>query len=271
MLVPQVSAYELTSSANAIDKPSSAELATGSLPKYLYPTEGSSGKIDFLSESGSKILNYVRVQTPFVVTPMNVNTYYVNGNNETVHGSAAANGYRWSFREPGKININSITHPAVWAALLGAKTETEANSIAGLTSNLYTDYWGKIFTENQGTRPRTFGASNANYIAANYPIFKMNQSTKECQSASNNVYFQTQLMQRLSNLTTTRSNVFAVWVTVGFFEYQNGSISKEYGLDNGSRQRYRAFYMIDRTRPVGYSPGLRMNAEKTIILRRYLP
>lgn len=270
MLVPQVSAYELTSSANAIDKPSSAELSSTSLPKYLHPE---SGCIDFLSEtsSASKIFDYVRVQTPFVVTPMNVNTFVVNDNNESVHASAAPNGYRWSFREPGKININSISHPAVWAALLGAKTENEVNNIAGLTANMYTDYWGKIFTESHGTRPRTFGASNANYIAANYPIFKMNCTTKESQSAAYNVYFQTQLMQRLSNLTTTRSNVFAVWITVGFFESNGTTVGKEYGLDTGSRQRYRAFYLIDRTRPVGYSPGMRMNADKTIILRRYLP
>lgn len=271
LLVPQVSAYELTSSANAIDKPVSAELTAANLPKYLHPESGS---IDFLSEtsSASKILNFVRVQTPFVVTPMNVNTYYVNGTNQSVSTNVAPDGYRWTFREPGKININSITHPAVWEALLGAKSEDELNTIAGLPSTtMYNDYWGKIFTENQGTRPRTFGASNANYIAANYQIFRMNQATKESQSAAYSVYFQTQLMQRLSNLTTTRSNVFAVWVTVGFFEYQNGSIGKEYGLDNGSRQRYRAFYLIDRTRPVGYSPGMRMNADKTIILRRYLP
>ena len=270
MLVPQVSAYELTSSLNAIDKPASGELLTGNLPKYLHPTNG----IDFLSETGSKIFDYVRVQTPFVVTPMNVNTYYVNENNQSVSTTAAQSGYRWTFREPGKININSITHPAVWAALLGAKTETEANAIAGLVSTtMYNDYWGKIFTENQGVRPRTFGASSANYIAANYSIFKMNNTAQQCQSAANNVYFQTQLMQRLSNLTTTRSNVFAVWITVGFFEYDttNKNIGKEYGLDNGSRQRYRAFYIIDRTRPVGYSPGRRMNADKTIILRRYLP
>ena len=271
MLVPQVSAYELTSSANAIDKPASAELTTANLPKYLHPT-GDCGNIDFLSESGSKILNYVRVQTPFVVTPMNVNTYYVNGNNQSVSTNVAPDGYRWSFREPGKININSITHPAIWEALLGVKSEAELTSISGLSSSsMYNDYWGKIFTENQGSRPRTFGASDANYIAANFPIFRMNQATKESQSAAYSVYFQTQLMQRLSNLTTTRSNVFAVWVTVGFFEYQNGSVGKEYGLDNGSRQRYRAFYLIDRTRPVGYSPGSRMNADKTIILRRYLP
>ena len=280
MLVPQVSAYELTSSVNAISKPTSAELTPGSLPKYLRPD---SGYIDFLSETGSKILDYVRVQTPFVVTPLNINTYYVNDGNQSVSSTAAANGYRWSFREPGKININSITHPAVWAALLGAKTEAEAKAITGLTQNMYDEYWGKIFTDaTPGTRPRTFGASSANYIAANYQIFKMNDTTKQSRSAANSVYFQTQLMQRLSNLTTTRSNVYAVWITVGFFELKGtpGSggagmsqyqVGREYGLDSGSRQRYRAFYIIDRTRPVGYSPGKRMNADKTIILRRYLP
>ncbi len=276
MLVPQVSAYELTSSANAIDKPVSAELTTGNLPKYLHPT-GDCGNIDFLSESGSKILNFVRIQTPFVVTPMNVNTYYVNGTNQSVSANVAPDGYRWAFREPGKININSITHPAVWEALLGVASETELTSIAGLpSSSMYNDYWGKIFTENHGSRLLTFGDTSGNYIltkvpGAENPIFRMNQATKESQSAAYSVYFQTQLMQRLSNLTTTRSNVFAVWITVGFFEYQNGTVGKEYGLDNGSRQRYRAFYLIDRTRPVGYSPGMRMNADKTIILRRYLP
>ena len=279
MLVPQVSAYELTSSVNAISKPTSAELTSTSLPKYLHPDNGN---IDFLTETGSKILDYVRVQTPYVVTPLNINTYYVNDNNQTVSTTAAANGYRWSFREPGKININSITHPAVWAALLGAKTEAEANAITGLTANMYTEYWGKIFTENQGTRPRTFGASAANYIASNYLIFRMNDTAKKSRSAANSVYFQTQLMQRLSNLTTTRSNVYAVWITVGFFELKGApgtggdgispyQVGREYGLDSGSRQRYRAFYIIDRTQPVGYSPGKRMNADKTIILRRYLP
>ncbi len=265
MLVPQVSAFHLTSSDNAINKPSSADLSSGSLPNYLHPT-GSDGNIDFLSESGSKIFDYVRVQTPFVVTPMNVNTYSFGSG-----ASTATSNYRWSFREPGKININSISHPAVWAALLGLDSEDKANSIAGLAADMYNNYWGKAFTENPGARPRTFGSSAANYIAANYQIFQMNNNAKQCQSAANSVYFQTQLMQRLSNLTTTRSNVFAVWVTVGFFEYQGGSIGKEYGLDNGSRQRYRAFYIIDRTRPVGYSPGKRMNADQTIILRRYLP
>lgn len=265
MLVPQVSAFHLTSSDNAINKPSSADLSSGSLPNYLHPT-GSDGNIDFLSESGSKIFDYVRVQTPFVVTPMNVNTYSFGSN-----GSTATSNYRWSFREPGKININSISHPAVWAALLGLDSEDKANTIAGLAADMYNNYWGKAFTENPGARPRTFGSSAANYIAANYQIFQMNNNAKQCQSAANSVYFQTQLMQRLSNLTTTRSNVFAVWVTVGFFEYQGGNIGKEYGLDNGSRQRYRAFYIIDRTRPVGYSPGKRMNADQTIILRRYLP
>lgn len=280
MLVPQVSAYQLTSSANAIDDPTSAELAPGSLPKYLCPTDAP--HIDFLTETGSKIFNYVRIQSPFADTPMNVNTYYVNGNNETVHTTAAPEGYRWTFREPGKVNINSITHPAVWAGLLGVNSQDKLSTISGLTStDMFSEYWGKVFSENPGTRPRTFGASDANYIAANYLIFRMNNTAKESQSSARNVYFQTQLMQRLSNLTTTRSNVFAVWITVGFFEYNgaggggNGvsqfKVGKEYGLDNGSRQRYRAFYIIDRTRPVGYSPGSRMNADKTIILRRYLP
>lgn len=270
MLVPQVSSFALTSSQNAIAAPLSAELAPGTLPKYLAPSDG---LIDFLTPAGARIFDYVRIQSPFADTPMTLNTFYVNDNNTSVSATAAPNGYRWTFREPGKININSVTNPAVWAALLGVDNVNKVDTIAGIKANLYDDYWGKIFTENGkiGERPCTFGSSDSNYIAANYQYFRMNSTAKTCQSADRSLYFQTQLMQRLSNLTTTRSNVYAVWITVGFFEFNQGTIGKEYGLDSGSRQRYRAFYMIDRTRPVGYSPGLRMNADRTIILRRYLP
>lgn len=272
MLVPQVSAYELTSSEYAIDAPLSAELAPGTLPKCICPTDANK-RIDFLAPAGSRIFDYVRIQSPFADTPMTLNTFYVNDNNTSVSATAAPSGYRWTFREPGKININSVTNPAVWAALLGVDNVNKVDTIAGIKANLYDDYWGKIFTENGkiGERPCTFGSSDSNYIAANYQYFRMNSTAKTCQSADRSLYFQTQLMQRLSNLTTTRSNVYAVWITVGFFEFNQGTIGKEYGLDSGSRQRYRAFYMIDRTRPVGYSPGLRMNADRTIILRRYLP
>ena len=101
-------------------------------------------------------------------------------------------------------------------------------------------------------------------------------------------------LQRLSNMTTTRSNVFAVWVTVGYFEaepvnfekeatsdrpkeklnmiYPDGyRYGKELGYDGGNEQtyRHRSFYLIDRTIPVGFRRGDRtLNIDDVVLLKK---
>ncbi|MCR9295979.1 MAG: hypothetical protein NXI32_24960 [bacterium] len=76
---------------------------------------------------------------------------------------------------------------------------------------------------------------------------------------------------RLQKLTTTRSHVFAVYMTVALFEYDpaTGQVGIEYGADRGEAERYRAFYVIDRSKPVGYQVGVDHNVENTILVRRY--
>jgi hypothetical protein len=123
-----------------------------------------------------------------------------------------------------------------------------------------------------------------------------------------NPYMMYQPMTRLGNLVTTRSNVYAVWVTVGYFEvepapdwnsnednvqqrfggdgtagstatlaakalydrvYPEGyRLGRELGADTGNTRRERAFYIIDRTLPVGFKPGDDLNVENTILVRR---
>ncbi|MEM1305490.1 MAG: hypothetical protein AAGG46_11370, partial [Planctomycetota bacterium] len=108
-------------------------------------------------------------------------------------------------------------------------------------------------------------------------------------------------LTRLSNLVTTRSGVFAVWVTVGFFEvspapawlnadgsnnmdvqtqfgnnrdlydrvYPDGyQLGAELGSETGDTKRFKSFYMIDRTLPVGFRPGDDTNVERAILLQR---
>jgi hypothetical protein len=78
-----------------------------------------------------------------------------------------------------------------------------------------------------------------------------------------------QRMNRLSNLVTNQSNVFAIWITVGLFEYDPVSgLGKEYVGIDGKSERQRSFYIVDRTIPVAYREGETFNAEKTILLRR---
>ncbi len=124
--------------------------------------------------------------------------------------------------------------------------------------------------------------------------------------AKRNPYFRYQPMTRLGSMVTTRSNVYAVWVTIGFFEvqeltdddptskaifqrfggqdldtaranplfsrvYPEGvTLGQEVGADSGDVHRLRGFYIIDRSIPVGFEPGQNVNVENTIRLKRQI-
>ncbi len=78
-------------------------------------------------------------------------------------------------------------------------------------------------------------------------------------------------MMRLANLTTMRSNVFAVRVTVGFFEFDPSTgLGQEYLENEGRSKRHSAFYVIDRSVPVGYREGQDLNTEKCVLMRRII-
>ncbi|MBP86559.1 MAG: hypothetical protein CMJ64_07580 [Planctomycetaceae bacterium] len=87
-----------------------------------------------------------------------------------------------------------------------------------------------------------------------------------------NPYFRYHGFQRLENLVTTRSNVYATWVTVGFFEVDPGTglLGQEAGLDTGDVKRHRSFYIFDRTLPVAFEPGEDHNVDRAIMLRRFI-
>lgn len=81
---------------------------------------------------------------------------------------------------------------------------------------------------------------------------------------------------RLSNLATARSNCFAVWMTIGFFKIEKNealestALGAEYGLDSGDVVRHKAFFIIDRSIPVGYRPGVRLNSDDATLHRRFI-
>lgn len=119
--------------------------------------------------------------------------------------------------------------------------------------------------------------------------------------ANRNSYMMYEPMSRLGNLVTNRSGVYAVWITVGYFEvekapdwndpdatiqanvrahfggdinlynrvYPDGyMLGKELGSETGDVKRPRGFYIIDRTEEVGFKPGEDINVENTVRLRR---
>jgi len=111
------------------------------------------------------------------------------------------------------------------------------------------------------------------------------ETTPAINDAYRNPYFAYKAYRRLDNLLTTRSNVYAVWITVGYFEvspapsndplravkYPDGWVlGQELGADTGDIERHRSFYMYDRTIPVGFERGENHNVHRGILLERFI-
>lgn len=130
------------------------------------------------------------------------------------------------------------------------------------------------------------------------PMFDFKSGTATY-NTQNNPYFKNLMRMRLANMTTNKSSVFNIWITVGYFELEEmeirepdlggnpndrfvtdggnnltlikrETIGKEYGIDTGEVKRDRAFFVYDRSIPVGFVPGFDLNVRKGILLKRII-
>src|SRR5262249_18721472 len=61
-------------------------------------------------------------------------------------------------------------------------------------------------------------------------------------------YRKYEILTKIAQNVTVRSNVFAVWCTVGFFEVDgDGRLGREIGREVGRHKRHRFFAIIDRS------------------------
>ena len=103
-------------------------------------------------------------------------------------------------------------------------------------------------------------------------------------NVSRNAYFRNLERQRLGNMVTMRSSVFAIWVTVGYFELETIQaedestgdmvnievLGAEFEDDLGRQSRNRGFFIFDRSIPVAFEPGRNHNIEKAIRVSSYI-
>lgn len=244
-------------------------------------------------------------------------------------------GFLSNRRIPGKVNVNTINYEPTWNSVMGSPIYFDVNSnsqfgnvstsnsfvgathgnntpirssawlqhaerfdimdlrstrlpqsMVGLPAERFYDTWSTLWTPVPAAGPLRVPMFDyrPNAVNANY-------------DPDRNEYFRLQKRQRMANLTTQRSSVFAVRITVGYFEleevaipipndpnvplqnvsFSNGlvewrtAIGREYGLDRGTVRRDRAFYVVDRSIPVGFFPGENLNVDQAVLIRKYLP
>jgi hypothetical protein len=183
------------------------------------------------------------------------------------------------------------------------RPDLDDNSDGSVDDSREAGYGGDTLSYNPttGALLPTFSATDRGM----YPLFSETFSAPYI-DGERNPYFYYQPMTRLGNLVTTRSNVYAIWITVGYFEvekapdwsdlatqarfggdgtagsqatiaaqalynrvYPDGyMLGKEVGSDTGDVHRQRGFYIVDRSEPVGFKPGEDLNVERMIRLRR---
>jgi hypothetical protein len=183
-------------------------------------------------------------------------------------------------RSIGKININTIYDPETFLALADAQSSngfTAANLYnAGNPSDPATVY-GRLMTSRSpnliasgqlGTTDRPFRGLAAGTTPATDPQYPpgglgiddtlLRNSTPGTPPplfavpGVTHPYLQNELLGKIFNNVTTRSNVFAVWCTVGFFEVKDDTtqpvkLGAEVGLAQGLNVRSRFFCVVDRT------------------------
>ncbi|MHC4179945.1 MAG: hypothetical protein ACYSWU_20760, partial [Planctomycetota bacterium] len=218
-----------------------------------------------------RLLEYVHVPSRFVGTELQ--------GNPTVFAASGGHSFRppfnWisRYREPGRVNINTIFSRAVWEGVMNyfpnmtpapagppgpvywqemVQSRRGYPAVGGLAdpdgvaaldpSGTYPTRFGRPFRSFAGgemvplddlkpdreidatllradptepTRPLfRFDAT----IAGSYPAVA--QVPGEFNNTDRSPYFRYQGLQRLGNLVTTRSNVYAIWITVGYFEVE---------------------------------------------------
>jgi hypothetical protein len=263
-----------------------------------------------------RALEYLQVPSRFIGTEtiLNPNTFNASGS-----GGAATQFFLppynavSNYRDPGRLNANTATSTEVWNSAM-------SGMVSGSSANLTLQKWndsrrgdgaasGALISPNPAmptyfANPlRSAAAADAVPLASmmqrgvdvtllrsnkpgtgTVPLFGNDPSgvASDATNSTRNPYFAYQNLERASNLVTTRSNVFGVWLTIGYFEafpnsagvdaghpdgYQLGA---ELGSTTGDVERHRAFYIFDRSIPVGFERGQNHNVNRAILLKRYI-
>ena len=238
-----------------------------------------------------RVLDYLEVPSRFVGTESYVNpTTFANSTHSVSFGLAAPFDTISSYRYPGKINLNTVLDSTVWNGLMDfyASVSTEpvlfpdwessrngsgmldfANPLRPAKANNLVPPGADAVVDpvECGLFRRGSGAD---------PLLDYDPEERVVYGDTDRAaYFRYDMRQRLGNLVTTRSSVFAVWISVGYFEVEaDGSLRSdpsgggvEWGRSSGESVRNRGFFLVDRSIPVAFEPGKNHNVDRAVLVK----
>jgi hypothetical protein len=273
-----------------------------------------------------RLFDYLRVPSPFLGTDVQIDPTNASSGNHCFYPPFNRVS---TYREPGRINLNTIYSPTVWQGLMNSLSSNGANQplvpvfndfVASRRNDGGTSVLAMPGMDCPTEFARPFRSASRSTMVPKLtpdtltphrevdatvlrekvtavgptgtPLFQVT-SADPAENTDRNPFFRYQGLERLGNLATTRSNVYAVWITVGYFEvtpasqlpgypwgltaaqlrarYPDGyTLGRELGVDTGEIERHRAFYIFDRTIPVGFQRGQDLNTDKAILVNRFI-
>ena len=243
------------------------------------------------SASLHRLLDYLEVPSRFVGTESYVNPEtFADSSHGVSYGLTAPFDTISSYRYPGKINLNTVLEPAVWNGLMDfyALNSTEPVSFPdwerSRNGNGALDFANPLrpAKANNLVPPATGAVVDPvdcglfRRGAGSDPLLDYDPEERVVYGDTDRAaYFRYDMRQRLGNLVTTRSSVFAIWITVGYFEVQaDGSLrldssgrGVEWGRSSGESVRNRGFFLVDRSIPVAFEPGKNHNVDRAVLVK----
>jgi len=181
-------------------------------------------------------------------------------------------------REPGRVNLNTVSSDAVWEAVVQGTVPRIATDERGRAP------FGLVRARTSGTAPTTgrFAELASTGTAGTLspakttgqvlalsgievrPTLVLN-GTNAIADASLNPAHAYHTAIRLGTLATNRSHVFGIWITLRTMDTVPGG-----GVDRETVALHRMFLLYDRSRPVAFEPGRDHNVRDGIIIKRVL-
>ncbi|MEK6269375.1 MAG: hypothetical protein N2B57_01330, partial [Planctomycetales bacterium] len=228
--------------------------------------------LNFFFQSSSepqlgRVFDYLHVPSKYAGTQVSLDP----GSSGSKPGFAPPFNVISTYREPGRVNLNTIEDSEVWKAVMHGEPSSDPSALK--------PHQGPAHSSLQDTYHGPGEVRGVDGESVAMPLLSSSLGFEDTSSAgvNDNPFLRYQPINRMGNLVTNRSNVYAVWMTLGVFETKDGKLPRD--DDNNfdlreaggsDKERHRAFYIIDRSIPVGYENGQSHNTENVFRVQRYI-